>query len=230
MRLSKRMQTVADMVQKTRTVADIGCDHAYVSIYLIQRRLAQHVIAMDINQGPLAIARENIRQAGMEGQIATRLSDGTEKLLPGEADTLVIAGMGGDLIIRILDASPEVTKACRQLILQPQSEIVRVRAYLRKMGFEIVKEDMILDEGKYYVVLRCEQGMPGEGNPVADRYGKELLLRRHPVMGAYLRKQLKKYEAILEDLQINSPESAERMDYIRNEIIYIKEALSYYEL
>ena len=94
-KLSKRLQTVAHQVKCGGVAADIGCDHGFTSIYLIEQGLAKHVIAMDINEGPLERAKEHIREYGMEADIETRLSDGTAKLAPGEADTLLISGMGG---------------------------------------------------------------------------------------------------------------------------------------
>ena len=108
-KLSKRLQTVAHQVECGGVAADIGCDHGFTSIYLIEQGLAKHVIAMDINEGPLERAKEHIREYGMEEDIETRLSDGTAKLTPGEADTLLISGMGGALICKILSDSPEVT-------------------------------------------------------------------------------------------------------------------------
>ena len=90
------------MITKGGKVADIGCDHAYLSIYMIKHQIAESVIAMDVNRGPLERARDNIRKSGYENQINVRLSDGIKELNVGEADTLLIAGMGGGLIQKIL--------------------------------------------------------------------------------------------------------------------------------
>ncbi len=101
--LSKRMYMVASMVDKGGSVADIGCDHAYVSIYLIEQNIAAKVIAMDVRTGPLDIAKKNINSHGLSDKIEVRLSDGLEKLSIGEVNTVIIAGMGGQLIIDIID-------------------------------------------------------------------------------------------------------------------------------
>ena len=107
-KLSKRMQAVAALVQNTTCLADVGCDHGYVPIYLIQSECIGHAIAMDVNRGPLLRAEEHIREVHLEDYIETRLSDGLTALAPSEADGVVIAGMGGALTKRILAEHPEV--------------------------------------------------------------------------------------------------------------------------
>lgn len=155
MNLSKRLRMVADCVTKGNVVADVGCDHAYISIYLVEGKIAPKTIALDVNEGPLLRAQENIASYGFESLISTRLSDGLHKLKPNEVDSIVIAGMGGPLMIRILEEGSECVKTAKELILQPQSEIWRVREYLHNLNFEITKEDMCIDEGKYYTVLHA---------------------------------------------------------------------------
>ena len=107
MQLSIRMQAVADMVTPGGRIADIGTDHGYVPIYLVEQNKTDHAIAMDVRKGPLARAGENIVRFGCSDRIETRLSDGLAMLKPGEADTVIIAGMGGLLTIRILEGTSE---------------------------------------------------------------------------------------------------------------------------
>ena len=126
------MKAVASMVTTGGILADIGTDHAYVPIALVQRQKIKGAIAMDINEGPLARAQEHIRAARLEEYIQTRLSDGAEALLPNEADSILIAGMGGELILHILTEGESVCSTAKELILQPQSEIHKVREYLRQ--------------------------------------------------------------------------------------------------
>ena len=102
MELSRRLAAVAGMVTKGNVVCDVGCDHGYVSIYLVQEGISPHVIAMDVREGPLSHAKEHIRMYGLCNYIETRLSDGVEKLEMGEADTLILAGMGGRLMEAII--------------------------------------------------------------------------------------------------------------------------------
>lgn len=154
--LSLRMQTVADMVQPGGRVCDIGCDHAFVSIYLVANGIADHVIASDVRTGPCAIARDNIARWGMDDRIDLRLGDGLGTVKPGETDSIIIAGMGGILITDILDAGRAVVNTAKQLVLQPQSELEHVRRYIHEQGWNITDEKMLVDAGKYYVVMSVD--------------------------------------------------------------------------
>ena len=154
MLLSDRMQAVAGLVKTCHCMADIGCDHGYVAMELVKRHTCEHIIAMDINHGPLESAKNNIRAYEMQDYISTRISDGTQALNPGEVDGIICAGMGGRLIIHILTEGEELIRGMKQLILQPQSEIDEVRSYLRENGFVIEKEDMVCEDGKYYPMMR----------------------------------------------------------------------------
>ena len=169
--LSDRLQAVASLVTAGHRVADIGTDHAYIPIYLLQEGLAESAIAMDVNEGPLKKAEEHVKENGMEGKIRLRLSDGFEKLEPFEADTAVIAGMGGPLMIRILSAYPEVTRSMKELVLQPQSEIAKVRAFLLEEGFLFIQEDMVKDDGKYYPMMKAAP--PRDGRRGGQSKGAE---------------------------------------------------------
>lgn len=155
MQISKRLEAVADMVTPGCHLADIGTDHAYIPIYLAQAGKIARAIAMDVNKGPLERAKEHICSYGLEQMIETRLSDGLDALQPGEADQIVIAGMGGPLTVRILrDGAEKLTKECA-LILQPQSEIQSVRAYLKEKKYCILCEEMICEDGKYYPMMKA---------------------------------------------------------------------------
>lgn len=144
------------MVTPGNRVADIGCDHAYTTIYLITKRISPYVVAMDINQGPLDRARENVEKYGVADKVSIRKSDGLKKLDAGEVDTILIAGMGGRLMLQILMGNMKVVSAAKELILQPQSEIHLVRKTLKDMGYLIIKENMLKEDGKYYVIMKLK--------------------------------------------------------------------------
>ena len=149
------MKAVASMVTAGYTLCDVGTDHGYVPIALVQGNIIPKAIAVDINKGPLERANEHIRANGLTEQITTRLSNGLEAIHDGEVDSIVIAGMGGELVIHILTAGETVCRSAKELILQPQSEVSKVREYVRNTGYKIVDEDMILEDGKYYPMFRC---------------------------------------------------------------------------
>ncbi|SHI11878.1 tRNA (adenine22-N1)-methyltransferase [Butyrivibrio fibrisolvens DSM 3071] len=152
--LSKRLQTVADMVEPGSKVADVGTDHGFVPIYLAKAGLASHAIAMDVRKGPLERATQHVKEYKLEDVIETRLSDGLEKLLEGEADTMICAGMGGPLMQKILENKDPRSVKLKTLILEPQSELMQFRIFLREKGYEIVQEEFLLEDGKYYPVIK----------------------------------------------------------------------------
>ena len=161
MLLSDRMRAVAGLVQPCKSIADIGCDHGYIAMELVRSKTCRHVIAMDINSGPLDRAKQNIVAYNMQDYIKTRLSDGVSALQMGEAEGIICAGMGGRLILSIHVQGKELIGNMKQVILQPQSELAEVRNYLRKKGYLIDKEDLVYEDGKYYPMMRALPGAFG---------------------------------------------------------------------
>lgn len=197
-KLSKRLQAIADLVTEGNRVADIGTDHAYIPIYLMKAGRIPGAVAMDVNEGPLLRAKSHIASEHLEGYIRTKLSDGFASLLPGEADTGVIAGMGGGLIIKILSEGTEQVCGLKELILQPQSEISSVRKYVRTHGMHICEEDMVEEDGKYYPMMRIEthcEGLAGASDSeekhrmLEDAFGPELMRKSHPVLIQWLKRE-----------------------------------------
>ena len=133
-KLSKRMKAVASMVTQGYKLCDVGTDHGYVPISLVTDGTIPEAIAVDINKGPLERANLHIRSCGLEDKITTRLSDGLSAVKEGEAESIIIAGMGGELVIHILTEGDAVCKKAKELILQPQSDIHKVRYYVRNAG------------------------------------------------------------------------------------------------
>ena len=162
MLLSDRMRAVAGLVQPCKSIADIGCDHGYVAMELVRSKVCRHVIAMDVNSGPLDRARHNIADFCMQDYIETRLSDGVSALREGEAEGIICAGMGGKLVISILEQGKRLIGEMKQVILQPQSELSEVRGYLREKGYLVEKEDIIYEDGKYYPMMRALPGAFGK--------------------------------------------------------------------
>lgn len=152
--LSERMKHVLMLVSPHKAVADVGCDHGYMAIELIRSGKAGRVIAMDINEGPLARARANLTAYGFCDAIETRRSDGMEALCRGEVQGVICAGMGGKTICGIMERSRLLVQELDELVLQPQSELHIVRGYLRENGFLIAAEDMVSEDGKFYPMMR----------------------------------------------------------------------------
>lgn len=225
--LSNRLKTVASLVTPGKIVADIGCDHAYTAIYLMKQGIAEKVCAMDVKEGPLGRARENILQYGCKDQIHTRLSDGLEALAPGEADTLLLSGMGGRLMVKILEAGWPVTETAGELVLQPQTEWDWVRHSLHRMGFAIAAERMLKEDGKFYTVIKAKRGREQYNKEIFYRFGKYLLLENGSCIREYLETEKSKKEWILKQMEEGGLlESGEQYEKIKSDWFYIIEAVN----
>lgn len=231
-KLSKRMQAVADLVTPGLRVADVGCDHAYVSIYLVEQEIASKCLAMDVNKGPLERAQVNIRAHGLEDRIETRLGSGLEPAVPGEVDAVLMAGMGGILMRDLLQTSREVSQSLQEWVLQPQSDIDLVRRYIRESGFRIVEENMVEEDGKYYPMFRAIPGQEtAEELPwqqVYDLYGKLLLTGRHPVLKEFLEQGKEHYAAILHQME-SSGHRGDKWEQIQQAAEKVRLALTFWE-
>lgn len=218
--LSQRLRTVAHMVTAGNAVCDVGCDHGFVPVYLVQKGISPKVLAMDLREGPLRAAREHVTAYGLEEKIETRLSDGLHNYNIGEADTLICAGMGGSLMRRILAEDRKKTDSFRELILQPQSEIEKFRCFLRERGYRILDEEMVEEDGKFYQAIRAEGACGVECGKemqadeelckLTDRYGPVLLKKKTPVFFTFLEREAALYEEILLNLRGQGLEDKKR--------------------
>lgn len=227
MQLSQRLSSVASMVTAGNCLADVGTDHGYVPIYLYERKIIPHAIAMDVNRGPLERAKLHIAESGMSKAIETRLSDGLAALRAGEADTALIAGMGGPLMIRILSSFPEVTASLKELVLQPQSEIESVRVWLYEQGYEIVEEHMVFEEGKYYPMFRAVKNPDAKRlSKLEYRFGRLEVLKEPLVLKDYLTRELKNKREIIHKLEAESTSKAfGRIQEIKEELMDLEEMM-----
>ena len=151
-KLSKRLSAAAALTRDGASFADIGTDHAYLPIFLLQNGKIERAYASDINVGPIENANENLRKYGLDGNVVTRVAnglDGIESFMPTD---IAICGMGGELIIKILESAPYVRQKHVRLILQPMTHVELVREYLQN-GFYTVAENIVCEDGKIYQVL-----------------------------------------------------------------------------
>jgi len=151
--LGPRLRAIASNVPAGAVLGDIGTDHAYLPVWLIRQKIISKAIGVDIHQGPYLAARETVQKYGLADRIAIRLGDGLKPLKAGEVDTLVIAGMGGRTILKILDESPAVVREVATLILQPQGAESQVRQKLLAEGWRMQKENLVQEEGRIYTVI-----------------------------------------------------------------------------
>ena len=224
MELSKRLQAVANLVSTGCIVADIGTDHGYIPICLLETGKCKKAYAMDVNKGPLLRAKEHIADYGLNDKIECRLSDGVRQLSVGECDAVVIAGMGGALTIKILEEGKAIMKSLNEFVLQPQSELRKVREYLLTNGYCIIEEDMVYEDGKFYPMMKVINQDSSSYDAIELCYGKYLLESNHPVLKTFLEKERLKKNIIIQNLQ---KECGEHIDIRRNEIKEELEGIEY---
>ena len=184
MELGERLKTVAGLLAFGR-VADVGADHGYLLLWLWQQGRLERGFACDLNPGPLSRAAANIRRFGAQAAIEPRLGSGLTPVAPGEAQACVMAGMGGMLMLSLLDESPEVAGSLSQLVLQPQRDLEQVRRGLHQRGDAIREEKLAREGRRFYTVIDAR---PGQETYTAEeyRFGKRLLDRRDPVLRDWL--------------------------------------------
>lgn len=221
--ISKRLLCCASMVQSGARVADIGTDHGYLGIYLLQSGAARHVIACDLRKDPLENARRNAKLFGVDGEMELRLSDGLEKILPDEVDTVVMAGMGGDLIQKILSQCPWRKREGLQFILQPQSAGNVLRRWLCEDGFEIRREEPVQDGHFLYTVMDIRQGEPAPLTPGTEYASPALLASGSPLVGNYLARVENALQETVRGLTNAEKQRPERLAYFGQALLEIQE-------
>ena len=154
-KLSKRLSTAASYVRSGAFVADIGTDHAYLPIYLVSSGIAKGALASDVNEGPILKAKENITRYGQEKLVFTQIANGLEGVEAYSPTDILICGMGGELIAKIIDASSYVKNSGIRLILQPMTSVYELREYLSQ-GFSTIAENVVCEDGKIYQIICAE--------------------------------------------------------------------------
>ncbi len=200
-KLSKRLSAAASFVRDGAVCADIGTDHAYLPIHLVSRGIASSSIASDINEGPIAIARENIKKYGLEDRIHARVADGLDGISEYKPDHILICGMGGELIARIIDASSYVKENKVKLILQPMTSIKELRSYL-SCGFRIYDEAVVFDSSKYYQLICAEyDGVYRTYSDIELEVGKINIEKRDPIFLELVKHLLLKKQRVYDGLK-----------------------------
>ncbi len=190
--LQGRLLQTASMLEGCERPADIGTDHAYIPIYLVQSGKCSRVIATDVKKGPLKKAAMNIEKHHLKEQIELRLGDGLEPVKQGECDSFIVAGMGGVVITEILDKSPDLVKQAKALVLQPVYTEACLREYLCRSGFRTESEVLVLDEGRIYVILRVAyDGILRQEEDLHYHIGRVLFERKDPLLKPYLERRIR---------------------------------------
>jgi len=230
MKLSKRLLAVASMVSEGKVTADVGTDHGYVPIYLVKQGICPFAYACDVNKGPLDKAREHIVEEEMEDKIFLQLSDGMKELKGKDIESVIIAGMGGELICKIIEESP-ILDDITELIVSPHHDVNRVRETLLDNGFNIVSEKMILDSDKYYNIIKSQKSDKVDSyTPFELKYSKKLFEEKDEVFKEYLKNMMNKYSIIISRLENSRKEDTNRKNEILTNMDECKKALEILEV
>ncbi|NLY86419.1 MAG: SAM-dependent methyltransferase [Tissierellia bacterium] len=211
MKLSNRLIAIANFVPKNSIVADIGTDHGYIPVYLVENNIAKKVIGTDISKGSLDKIIDYIKTLNLEHIIDARLGDGLEVIKPYEVDTVIIAGMGGLLIRDILEKNKEVTDSIANFILQPMVAAKELRQYLVDNNFEIIEEELVKEDGKYYEIIFAKKGKSYIEKEIYYEISPLLIKKKHPLLREFIQFRLRELENIIEEIKdINTEKSKER--------------------
>ena len=230
MELSKRLMKIASYVNYCEAIADIGTDHGYIPIYLVKNNKCNSAIASDINKGPIEKASTNIRFEGLSEKIKCLLGGGLKPLKVGEVNGVIIAGMGGNLIRDIILEDIEKVKLYDFLILQPAQNPEVLREFLYNNNFEILNEDLILDDGKFYELFKVKYNENAKKINVKDEISYEissiLLESNNSLVNEYIKSKIKKYENIITYIKDDTSLAKKKKDILNEKINKLKEMIS----
>ncbi|WP_127148339.1 class I SAM-dependent methyltransferase [Veillonella sp. VA139] len=219
MALSKRLEQVLHMIPRCRTVADVGTDHGYLAVACIETEVAQRVIAIDVNQGPLESANGFVKERKLEQSIECRLGDGLGATKQGEVDCAVICGMGGELMQHIITVGPELLET---YVLQPQSHRRELKQFLVDQGYGIVQEECLLEGNQYYDMWLVQRGvisvydeLPKES--VLWEYGALLQREQSEVWKQHIQRRIKTLQSIVQHMR-NTTKSNDVVETMEQEL------------
>ena len=203
-KLSKRLAAIAALIPKGVAVADIGTDHAYLPIVLRQTGMICGAIAGDVHEGPYISAKAAVEQAGLQDSIAVRKGDGLNVVAPGEVEWVVIAGMGGTTMIKILSAHLEITHKLGGLILQPMIGAAALRRWLGKNHWRISHEELVWEDEILYQIIAAVPGEMEPLEPILEEIGPLLWSQKHRFLADHLEALLEQTNRILISMAVSA--------------------------
>lgn len=226
MNLSKRLSAIKDMIAQNSIVVDIGTDHGYIPVFLIENEISKKVIAADISKGSLEKTIKLVRSLDLNHSIETRLGDGLDVIKPYEVDTLIVAGMGGILIRDILEKNKDITESINNFVFQPMIGVKELRKYLIHNNFKIVDEDLVFEEEKYYEIISAKRGKSCISKEIHYEISELLLEKRHPLLGDFIKYKINKVESIINEIRlVETEKSKEKYIELENLLKDYKEVL-----
>jgi len=201
---------IVSKIEKGFTVVDVGTDHAYLPLYLVNQGISQKVIATEILSGPYEKAQENIIKSGHQDFIELRLGSGLKPIKPGEVDIAVVAGMGAITIINIIDESRETADSFKKLILQPMRNQAKLREYLFTIGYQIIDEDVAMEANKFYEIIVTQKSNLTSFDEIDILVGPRLRHKKTPVINEYINYRIKMLQRVIDDLKTANSRAGRR--------------------
>lgn len=202
MKLTPRLQAIAELIEPGSVVADIGTDHGYLPVYLLLEQICSRIVAADINSAPLEQAKETVAAFNCLQKIDIRQGNGLSILREDDnVDTVVIAGLGGRTIASILTEGQDKLKHVQHLILQPMSETGYLRVFLAENGFALVHESLAMEGHRLYEIILAAPGKEQEKDPFRLSLGPRLLEKRPPLFAVFLKEKIRKMRVVYHSLQ-----------------------------
>lgn len=224
MHLTPRLRAIMQQVPDGARIADIGTDHALIPAALLRRGKIVSAVASDIRQGPLESAARTAQQFGLSDSISLRLGAGLQTVKPSDADTIIIAGMGGEIIAQILSDDPWALEGAHLLLLQPMTAQPYLRQYLAAHGAEIIKETLCCEGKRMYTVLTVRGGGQKMDKTLSDCCVSNALLH-DPLAMEYLIRLLEREEKIAASLQAAKHQKPEELALHRANVQVLRDAL-----
>lgn len=227
-KLSKRLETVASFVPTGAIVADIGSDHAYLPCYLVHKGIAARAVAGEVVKGPYESAVKQVRTEGLTDKITVRMADGLAAVEEADEITAVtIAGMGGPLIVSILEKHPQALQTVTRLILQPNIHAKAIREWAMANGWAIQDEVILEEDGKIYEVLVLQRGEM-KLNEAQTLLGPKLMETKLPVFIEKWSREIANWQRVQQAISEaeKTPENQEKYEQLTHYIKMVQEAIA----
>jgi len=227
-KLTPRLQAIAELIPPGSVVADIGTDHAYLPVYLLLEQICDRAIASDMHEAPLLQAQETIAAFNCHQRIELRLGRGLEVLKEDDhVDTVVIAGLGGGTIASIIREGRELLQSVARIILQPMTEAEQLRLFLAANGFAIVHETLALEGRRLYEIIVARAGRETETDPFRLALGPRLLENRPPLFTMLLQEKIRKLRTVYRSLQrAEKKDVSAKLQEVKKQLDNLQEVLA----
>lgn len=229
--LSDRLKTIANLVIEGESVADIGTDHGYVPIALLSNNKVPFAVLSDVNDGPIKIAKENLEKEGINQALySLREGNGLETLENGEVSSVIIAGMGGELIESILDSDPEKSHSFKRFILQPRTRSNELRYYLSNNSYEFVDYKLVKEKFRICEIFVVKPSEAGKVQSDCSLISKFLLKHGDPLLLEFIDHKIESTATVLKSLDNSDTEDGDSQKEIfraiLNELVDIRKGLN----